>query len=63
MIDLYFWPTPNGYKITILLEELGWSYNVRPVHIGKGEQFAPAFAAILPTNKILFSRQPTPGEQ
>ena len=52
MIDLYFWPTPNGYKITILLEELGWSYNVRPVHIGKGEQFAPAFTAISPNNKI-----------
>ena len=52
MIDLYFWPTPNGYKITILLEELGWSYTVRPVHIGKGEQFAPAFAAISPNNKI-----------
>ena len=43
MIDLYFWPTPNGYKITILLEELGWAYNVRPVHIGKGEQFAPIY--------------------
>lgn len=52
MIDLYFWPTPNGYKITILLEELGWSYNVLPVHIGKGEQFAPAFATISPNNKI-----------
>lgn len=52
MIDLYFWPTPNGYKITILLEELDWPYNVRPVHIGKGEQFAPAFAAISPNNKI-----------
>ena len=52
MIDLYFWPTPNGYKITILLEELGWPYSVRPVHIGRGEQFAPAFAAISPYNKI-----------
>jgi GST-like protein len=52
VIDLYFWPTPNGYKITILLEELGWRYNIRPIHIGKGEQFAPAFAAISPNNKI-----------
>jgi GST-like protein len=52
VIDLYFWPTPNGYKITILLEELGWLYNIRPVHIGKGEQFAPAFAAMSPNYKI-----------
>jgi GST-like protein len=49
VIDLYFWPTPSGYKNTILLEGLGWSYNVPPVHIGKGE---PAFAAISPNNKI-----------
>jgi len=43
MLDLYFWTTPNGYKVTILLEELGLQYNVVPVHIGKGEQFKPDF--------------------
>jgi len=52
MIDLYFWTTPNGYKVTILLEELGWTYNVIPVHIGKGEQFKPEFLKISPNNKI-----------
>jgi GSH-dependent disulfide-bond oxidoreductase len=52
MIDLYFSTTPNGYKVTILLEELGWSYNVIPVHIGKGEQFDPEFLKISPNNKI-----------
>ncbi len=52
MIKLYFWPTPNGHKISILLEELGLPYEVVPVHIGKGEQFAPKFLAISPNNKI-----------
>jgi GST-like protein len=52
MIDLYFWTTPNGYKVTILLEELGWKYNVIPVQIGKGEQFKPEFLKISPNNKI-----------
>lgn len=52
MLDLYFWTTPNGYKVTIQLEELGWDYNVVPVHIGKGEQFAPDFLKISPNNKI-----------
>ncbi|MFI4986846.1 MAG: glutathione S-transferase N-terminal domain-containing protein, partial [Alphaproteobacteria bacterium] len=52
MIDVYFWMTPNGYKVTILLEELGWPYRVIPVHIGKGEQFAPEFLKISPNNKI-----------
>ncbi len=52
MIDVYFWTTPNGYKVTILLEELGWKYNVIPVHIGKGEQFNPDFLKISPNNKI-----------
>lgn len=53
MIDLYFWTTPNGYKVTILLEELGWKYDVIPVHIGKGEQFKPEFLKISPNNKFL----------
>jgi GST-like protein len=52
MIDVYFWTTPNGYKVTILLEELGWKYNIIPVHIGKGEQFRPEFLKISPNNKI-----------
>ena len=52
LIKLYFWPTPNGYKISILLEELGLPYQVEPVHIGKGEQFAPDFLKISPNNKI-----------
>src|SRR5215831_21358825 len=52
MLDLYFWITPNGYKVTILLEELGLQYNVVPVHIGKGEQFNPDFLKISPNNII-----------
>ena len=52
VLDLHFWPTPNGYKVSILLEELGWAYNVLSVHIGKGEQFAPDFLRISPNNKI-----------
>lgn len=52
MLDLYFWPTPNGYKVSILLEELAAAYHVIPVHIGKGEQFTAEFLAISPNNKI-----------
>ena len=52
MIDLYFWPTPNGWKITIMLEELGLPYKVIPVEIGKGDQFKPEFLAISPNNKM-----------
>src|SRR5437899_11368854 len=52
MIDLYFWTTPNGYKVTIMHEEVGLGYNVRPVNIGKGEQFQPEFLKISPNNKI-----------
>src|SRR5271163_2053116 len=52
MIKLYFWPTPNGYKISILLEELGLPYEVKAVHIGKGEQFAEDFLKVSPNNKI-----------
>ena len=52
MIQLYFWSTPNGYKVSILLEELGMPYTVVPVHIGKGRQFEPDFLAISPNNKI-----------
>ena len=52
MIDLYYAPTPNGWKISIMLEELGLPYKVIPVNISKGEQMAPAFLAISPNNKI-----------
>ena len=52
MIDLYYWPTPNGWKISIALEELGLPYTVKPVNIGRGAQFAPDFLAISPNNRI-----------
>lgn len=51
-IELYFWPTPNGFKISIMLEELGAPYTVRFVNIGRGEQFDPAFLKISPNNRI-----------
>ena len=51
-IDLYYWPTPNGWKISIMLEECGLPYNFMPVNIGKGEQFAPGFLAISPNNRM-----------
>jgi GST-like protein len=52
MIDLYYWTTPNGYKILMALEELGLPYRKHAIDIGKGEQFAPEFLAISPNNKI-----------
>ena len=52
MIDLYYWTTPNGHKITLFLEEAGLEYKIHPVNIGKGEQFQPAFLAISPNNRI-----------
>ena len=52
MIDLYYWPTPNGWKITILLEELGLDYNVIAINILEGEQYTPEFLALNPNNKI-----------
>ena len=52
MIDLYYWTTPNGHKITIFLEEAGLPYKVHPVNIGKGEQFKPTFLTIAPNNRI-----------
>ena len=52
MIDLYYWPTPNGWKVSILLEELGLPYRVKPVDIMAGDQFEPDFLAISPNNKI-----------
>ena len=52
MIDLYYWTTPNGHKITMFLEEAGMPYRIVPINIGKGEQFAPDFLAIGPNNRI-----------
>lgn len=52
MIELYTWSTPNGRKISIMLEELGLPYNVHPIDIGKGEQFKPEYVAINPNSKI-----------
>ena len=52
MITLYYWPTPNGHKITIFLEEAGVPYRISPVNIGKGEQFRPEFLAISPNNRM-----------
>ena len=52
MIDLYSWVTPNGRKVSILLEELGLPYEVHPIDIGKNDQFTPEFLAISPNNKI-----------
>ncbi len=52
MIDLYYWPTPNGHKVTLMLEEAGIAYRIHPIHIGKGEQFAADFLKIAPNNRI-----------
>jgi GST-like protein len=52
VIDLYYWPTPNGHKITLFLEETGMPYTIVPVNIGKGEQFRPEFLAISPNNRM-----------
>ena len=52
VIDLYYWPTPNGWKVSIMLEEAGLPYRVVPVNIGRGEQFRPEFLAISPNNRM-----------
>ena len=52
MLDLYYWGTPNGYKIKVFLEEAGLPYNLHQVDIGKGDQFKPEFLAIAPNNRI-----------
>jgi GST-like protein len=52
MIDLYYWTTPNGHKITLFLEEAGVPYIIKPINIGKGEQFKPEFLKISPNNRI-----------
>jgi GST-like protein len=60
MIDLYYWPTPNGHKITLFLEETGLDYRLHPVNIGKGDQFLPEFLAISPNNKMPAIVDPAP---
>ncbi|AGH51236.1 MULTISPECIES: glutathione S-transferase N-terminal domain-containing protein [Sphingomonadales] len=52
MIDLHYWPTPNGHKITLFLEETGIPYRIVPVNIGKGEQFDPEYLKIAPNNRM-----------
>ena len=51
-LDFYYWPTPNGWKVSIMLEECGLPYNLIPVNIGKGDQFRPEFLAISPNNRM-----------
>ena len=51
-IELYFWPTSNGLKISIMLEECGLAYELKPININRGEQFAPHFLSISPNNRI-----------
>lgn len=65
MIDLYYWTTPNGHKITIFLEECELPYRIIPVHIGRGEQFAPAFLSIAPNNRIpaIVDHDPAEGQE
>jgi GSH-dependent disulfide-bond oxidoreductase len=64
MIDLYYWTTPNGHKITLFLEEAGLPYSIKPINIGKDEQFAPAFLAISPNNRIpaIVDHEPVDGQ-
>ena len=51
-IELYYWPTPNGWKITVMLEDLGVPYEVKYINIGKGDQFEPDFLKIAPNNRM-----------
>ena len=63
MIDLYYWTTPNGHKISLFLEEAGLPYKVHPINIGQGEQFKPHFLKISPNNRIpaIVDHQPADG--
>jgi GST-like protein len=63
MIDVHYWPTPNGKKVTILLEELGVPYRIVPVHIGRGDQFQDGFLKISPNNRMpaIVDHAPTDG--
>jgi GSH-dependent disulfide-bond oxidoreductase len=63
MIELHYWPTPNGHKITMFLEESGLEYRIMPVNIGAGDQFKPDFLAISPNNRMpaIVDREPAGG--
>ncbi|HSH41071.1 MAG TPA: glutathione binding-like protein [Arenicellales bacterium] len=63
MYDIYFWTTPNGYKLLLYAEEAGLDYTIKPVNIGRGEQFDPEFLKISPNNRIpaLVDHEPTDG--
>jgi GST-like protein len=65
MIDVHYWTTPNGHKITIFLEEAGLQYKIFPVNIGKGEQFEAKFLAVSPNNRIpaIVDHEPADGGQ
>ncbi len=65
MLDLYYWPTPNGHKITIFLEEAGLDYRISPVNIGAGDQFKPDFLKISPNNRMpaLVDHAPAEGDE
>lgn len=65
MIDLYYWPTPNGHKITLFLEEAKLDYRIVPVDIGKGDQFDPAFLKFSPNNRMpaIIDHAPTEGKK
>ncbi len=62
MIDLYYWPTPNGHKITMFLEETGLEYRIVPVDISAGDQFKPEFLAIAPNNRMPAIVDSRPGD-
>ena len=63
MIELYYWPTPNGHKITLFLEEAGLDYRVCPIDISAGDQFKPAFLAFSPNNRMpaIIDNEPVDG--
>lgn len=63
MIEFYYWPTPNGHKITIFLEEAGLDYEIKPVNIAAGDQFQPEFLKISPNNRMpaIIDTAPTDG--
>lgn len=65
MIDLYYWTTPNGHKITIFLEEVGLPYTLIPINIGAGDQFKPEFLKIAPNNRIpaIVDHEPATGSE
>ena len=62
MVELYYWPTPNGHKITLFLEEAGLDYQIKPVNIGAGDQFDPAFLKFSPNNRMPAIIDRAPGD-